>query len=256
MEDRDNRGDLPTTTTEPKEAHPHIVKSFDEQIANLKSSMMDMGGLVESQVERAVSALRGEDVELAREVVEQDETVNSLDVQLDEEIVNLIALRQPMGGDLRTVVAIAKAVTDLERVGDEAEKIARMTIEMYGGDQNPPKKRLLRSIKPMATHASELLRDSLDSFARLDLEKAVASVQRDEELDQEFAAGLRELMTYVMEDSRVIGQAMNVVWVIKALERIGDHAKNISEYTIFLIKGTDVRHVDPEFLANDVLPGD
>ena len=235
------------------EVNPHIVKSFDEQIGSVRSLMMEMGGMVEDQLQRAVHVLHTEDVEAARDVIARDHTVNALDVKLDEDIINFIALRQPLGGDLRTIVAIAKAVTDLERIGDEAQKIARMTVQMYGSDQNPPNKRLLRNIRPMAVRASALLRKSLNSFARLDVEEAVQVAQDDSELDEDLSAALRELMTYVMEDPRVIGHAMKVVWVVKALERIGDHAKNISEYTIFLVKGKDVRHVSPELLASDVL---
>ncbi len=232
--------------------HPHIVRSFDEQIGNLRSLMLEMGGTVEAQVQDAVDALHNEDVDQARLVIVRDQVVNSQDVQLDEEIVNFIALRQPMGGDLRTVVSIAKAVTDLERIGDEAEKIARMTVQMYGEDSQPPKKRLLRHIRPMAKRASELLRNSLNSFARLDVEEAVLVSQGDEELDHDLQSALRELMTYIMEEPRIIGHAMKVVWVVKALERIGDHAKNISEYTIYLVKGKDVRHTSPDVM-HDVL---
>jgi len=233
--------------------HPHIVRSFDEQIGKLRSLMLEMGGIVEAQVHDAVAALLDENIEQAREVIARDQVVNGLGVQLDEEVVNFIALHQPMGGDLRTVVSIAKAVTDLERIGDEAEKIARMAVQMYGGDSSPPKKRLLRHIRPMAKRASELLRDSLNSFVRLDLVAAVSVWKGDEELDQDLQSALRELMTYIMEDPRTIGHAMKVVWVVKALERIGDHAKNISEYTIYLVKGKDVRHVSADVLTHDAL---
>ena len=236
-----------------EQRNPHIVRSFDEQIGNLRSLMLEMGGTVEAQVHDAVAALHAEDIEAARDIIARDQLVNSQDMRLDEEIVNFIALRQPMGGDLRMVVSIAKAVTDLERIGDEAEKIARMAVQMYGEDSHPPKKRLLRHIRPMAKRASELLRNSLNSFARLDVEEAVAVWHADEELDQDLQSAMRELMTYVMEDPRIIGHAMKVVWVVKALERIGDHAKNISEYTIFLVKGKDVRHASPDMLADDVL---
>jgi phosphate transport system protein len=236
-----------------QQAHRHIVRSFDEQIAKLRSLMLEMGGLVEDQVRRAQEALFSGNVEAAREVIARDHIVNGLEVRIDEEIVSMLALRQPMGGDLRTIVSIAKAVTDLERIGDEAEKIGRMTVHMYSDDLAPPKKRLLRNVKKMSKTASEILRDSLDSFARLDVEKAIATARLDTELDQEFQTALRELMTYIMEDSRIIGQAMKIVWVIKALERIGDHSKNIGEYAIYLVKGKDVRHVSPDALDKDIL---
>lgn len=235
------------------QGHRHIVRSFDEQLSKLRSLMLEMGGLVEDQVRRAQEALFAGDVEAAREVIARDQAVNGLEVRVDEEIVNMLALRQPMGGDLRTIVSIAKAVTDLERIGDEAEKIARMTVNMYSEDLAPPKKRLLRNVRKMSKTASEILRDGLDAFARLDVERAVEAARLDTELDQEFQTALRELMTYIMEDPRVIGHAMKIVWVIKALERIGDHSKNIGEYAIYLVKGKDVRHIGPDALAKDIL---
>jgi len=243
------------STTTPT-THKHIVKRFDEQLAQLRSLMLEMGGLVEDQINRALAAIATEDVEAAREVIARDHEVNGLDVKADEEIVNLLALRQPMGPDLRMVVSIAKAVTDLERIGDEAEKIARRTVHIYSGDHNPPKKHLLRDVKVMGTLASTMVHDALDAFARLDVEKAVAVAQGDAELDQAFQAALRGLMTYIMEDSRIIGQAMDVVWMTKALERIGDHAKNIAEYVVFLVQGKDVRHASVHTLAKDVLAED
>ena len=233
--------------------HRHIVKKFDDELSALRSLMLEMGGLVEDQIQRAVNALFDGDVAAAERIVERDREVNSYDVRADEEIVSLLALRQPMGWDLRMVMSIAKAVTDLERIGDEAEKIARMTIDIYNQDARPPPKQIMRDVKPVAALASNMLRESLDSFARLDVEKAVEIARLDQDLDSEFKNSLRAMMTYIMEDSRIIGQAMHIVWVIKALERIGDHCKNISEYVVFLVKGKDVRHVSPDAMVRDVL---
>lgn len=235
--------------------HRHIVKRFDEELASLRSLMLEMGGMVEGQIGKAVTALLEEDLEAAQEVIDQDHVVNGLDVRADEEITTLLARRQPMGWDLRMVMSIAKAVTDLERMGDEAEKIARMTLHMYDGDQPLPRKQLLHDVRKIGALASHMLRDCLDAFARLDVEKAVAVAQLDLDLDAEYQAGQRRIMTYVMEDARTIGTAMDVMWIIKALERVGDHAKNISEYVVYLVQGKDVRHISPSKLAENVLDG-
>ena len=221
----------------------HIVKKYDQQLNTLRNIVLEMGGLVEEQISQAVVALSDEDVSGAREVINRDHIVNGMEVQADEISTNLIALRQPVGSDLRLIMSLAKTVTDLERIGDEAEKIARMTIHIYGGDTNFPSSKLLRDVGTMAELASEMLQGALDALARMDADKAVEVSQGDDELDQEFQDALRRLMTFMMEDHRIIGHAIDVLFVIKALERIGDHAKNIAEYVIYLVRGKDIRHV-------------
>ena len=231
----------------------HTVKQFDTQLANLRNLVLEMGGLVEDQIKNAIKALDDEDLSLAREVIARDQIINGLQVKIDEDNISLIALRQPVGGDLRLIMSLSKAVTDLERIGDEAEKIARMTIKTYDVISSPPSAKLLRDIRPMADLAKNMLHGCLDALARLDVEMAVEVARGDDNLDQEFQSALRRLITYMMEDPRTIGHAISVLFIIKALERIGDHAKNIAEYIIYLVKGKDVRHVSMETLEKDAM---
>ena len=231
----------------------HTVKQFDVLLANLRNLVLEMGGLVEEQIKHAIQALDDEDLNAAREVIARDQVINGLQVKADEDCVSIIALRQPLGSDLRLIMSLSKIVTDLERIGDEAEKIARMTIKTYDGVSNPPSAKLLRDVKPMAKLAIDMLHNCLNALARLDVEKAVEVAQGDDELDQEFQSALRRLITYMMEDTRTIGQAISVIFIVKALERIGDHSKNIAEYIIYLVKGKDVRHVSMDVLVQDAL---
>ena len=234
----------------------HTVKQFDVQLANLRNLVLEMGGLVEDQIQNAIKALNDEDVSAAREVIARDQIINGMQVKTDEDSVNLIALRQPLGSDLRLIMSLSKIVTDLERTGDEAEKIARMAVKIYDGDSNPPNAKLLRDVAPMAKQATSMLHSCLDALARLDVEQALEVAKGDDELDQEYQAALRRLITYMMEDPRTIGQAINILFIVKALERIGDHARNIAEYIIYLVKGKDVRHVNMETLVQDALKGE
>lgn len=222
----------------------HTFKRFDQELKSLQAQVMEMGGLVETQIQQAVNALNEEDLDAAREVIANDHKVNALEVRVDEGIANLIALRQPMAGDLRTVMSLSKAVTDLERIGDEAERIARMTVHIYEASGGAPQSRLLRDVTSMARLAGDMLRGSLDALARQDVDKAVEITHGDNELDEQFRDGLRRQITFMMEDHRVIGHAIDVIFMIKALERIGDHAKNIAEYVIYMVKGKDIRHLN------------
>ena len=230
----------------PVSKQEHTFKRFDQELEKLQSLIMEMGGLVENQIHQAVHALYDEDITLAREVIARDHKVNALEVKIDEEIVNLIALRQPMASDLRMVISLSKTVTDLERIGDEAEKIARMSVHLYEDGNSAPQMRLLRDVQNMAKIASAMLRDSLDALARLDAERALAISHGDRELDEQFRDALRRLITFMMEDPRTIGHAIDVLFIVKALERIGDHAKNIAEYIVFLVQGKDIRHLSAE----------
>lgn len=224
----------------------HTVKRFDQELEHLQSLVMGMGGLVEDQISQAIHALHEEDLSLAREVIARDHKVNALEVKIDEEITHMIALRQPMASDLRMILSLSKAVTDLERIGDEAEKIARMSVHLHEDRGSAPNARLLRDIHNMAQLASRMLRTSLDALARLDTERALQNSHGDDELDNQFRDALRRLITFMMEDPRTIGHAIDVLFIVKALERIGDHAKNISEYVIFLVEGKDIRHLSSE----------
>ncbi|MBK8181857.1 MAG: phosphate signaling complex protein PhoU [Candidatus Competibacteraceae bacterium] len=219
----------------------HTVKQFDVQLANLRNMVMEMGGLAEDQLKRAIAALDEEDLAATRETIARDRIINGLQLKADEECISIIALRQPLGSDLRLIMSLASIVTDLERIGDGAKKIARMTLHIYDGVSSPPSAKLLRDVKPMAQTAATMLHDCLDALARLDVPKALSIIHSDTELDQEFQGALRRLITYMMEDPRTIGHAINVVFIIKALERIGDHCKNIAEHTVYLVEGKNIQ---------------
>jgi phosphate transport system protein len=222
----------------------HFSKQFDAELETIRSRVLEMGGLVESQIRRALDALATGDRAISDEVIASDQRVNGMEVALDGDCSQVIVRRQPAANDLRLILAITKTVTDLERIGDEAQKIARMakSIHERGGDG-----RLLRTIE--MRHAAEIaigmLRRALDAFARLDVAAAAAVIREDAAIDSEFRAILRQLITYMMEDPRTISTALEIVWVAKAIERIGDHAKNMAEQVIYIVRGTDVRHTDP-----------
>jgi len=223
----------------------HISTQFDEDLEAVRTDVLSMGGLVEDQIRRALQALGEVDGELGEQVVEDDYKVNELEVRIDEECTRILALRQPTAGDLRMVVAIIKTITDLERIGDEAEKIGRMAVRLAEKTNAASMKRYT-GVRTLGQHVSRMAHDALDAFARLDVEAALSIVREDERIDHEYSSCMRELVTYMMEDPRQISEVMDVVWCARALERIGDHAKNICEYIIFLVKGKDVRHTSLE----------
>lgn len=231
----------------------HTVKRFDRELSELNSLVLRMGGLVQDQIATAMEALREGDPEAARNLITRDHVVNFMDVEADKRSVNLLALRQPMGRDLRMIMSLGKTVSDLERIGDEAKRIARMTIHMYESAGSQPGSGLLRDTRSMSRLAAAMLRDALDALARLDVDLAIEVAKGDSELDSEFRSALRRLATYIMEDSRNVGHAIDATFILRSLERIGDHAKNIAEYVIFLVKGKDVRHISPESLSKGIL---
>jgi phosphate transport system protein len=221
----------------------HASKQYDLDLGSIRSRVLAMGGLVESQIRRALDALAAGDVALADAVVADDHRVNAMEVALDGDCSHLIVRRQPAASDLRMIFAITKTVTDLERIGDEAQKIARMAknLQERGGTQAPP----VVQVRHAAEAAISMLRRTLDAFARLDVDTARAVIRDDAGIDTEFRSILRQLITYMMEDPRTISTALEIVWIAKAIERIGDHAKNMAEYVIYIVKGTDVRHTRP-----------
>jgi len=218
----------------------HASKQYDLDLGSIRSRVLAMGGLVESQIRRAIDALTTGDLSLIDEVIATDHKVNAMEVALDGDCSQLIVRRQPAAGDLRMIFAITKTVTDLERIGDEAQKIARMAKNIHerGGVQAPP----LVEVRHAAEAAISMLRRTLDAFARLDCNTAAEVIRDDAGVDTEFRSILRQLITYMMEDPRTISTSLEIVWVAKAIERIGDHAKNMAEYVIYIVKGTDVRH--------------
>ena len=229
----------------------HTSKQFDADLDTVRAQVLQMGGLVESQIQLAIEALISDDVPSMNRVINDDHRVNAMEMQIDENCSQIIVRRQPAAGDLRTVMTMVKTITDLERIGDEAAKIARI------GKQLSQRKCLVlpryTEIKHIAELALDMLRKSLDAFARLDLHYTAQVVRQDDLVDEEFRTILRYLITYMMEDPRTISTALEILFIAKAIERVGDHAKNISEYVIYMIKGKDVRHVTVEEIEREVL---
>lgn len=220
----------------------HISSAFNAELEDVRQRVLAMGGLVEQQIADAARAIKEADGELASEVIRGDEKVNIMEVSIDDECSRILARRQPTASDLRLVYAVIKTITDLERMGDEAEKIARMALDL-ASDHDHKTSGPLPEIHHMARHVSQLVRDALDAFARMDAESALAVAQEDVNIDREYEALLRQCITFMMEDPRTIRRVLDIVWSVRALERIGDHARNIAEYVIYFVKGKDVRHI-------------
>ena len=229
----------------------HTTKQFDTELEGIRARVLQMGGLVEEQTVRAMDALTNGDTQLAARVVEDDHRVNALEVAIDEDCSTIIAKRQPAAGDLRMIMMVVKTITDLERIGDEASKIARMAQLIYETDR--PSVPRTMEIRRVADIALGMLRNALDAFARLDLAVAARVVRQDEQVDDAFRGILRQLITFMMEDPRTISQAIEILFVAKAIERIGDHAKNMSEYVVYMVKGKDVRHTGVEGFEREAL---
>jgi phosphate transport system protein len=217
----------------------HISKRFNKDIEELRSSVLSMGGLVETQLQQAIVAIVSGDSELGLQVANDDYKVNELEVSIDEECGRILAMRAPAAGDLRLIVAIIKTITDLERIGDEAEKIGFLASRLAAMDRPSDS---YRELKNLGTHVLHMVRDAMNAFARLDVEEALEVVREDERVDEEYEAIQRQCITFMMEDPRSIKRVMNVTWAARSLERIGDHAKNICEYVIYMVQGRDVRH--------------
>lgn len=218
----------------------HLSTQFDAELAKVSSKLLEMGGLVEAQVSHALSALINRDIEQAELVISTEPRINSKEVEIDADCANIMARRQPTARDLRLLLAITKTITNLERVGDEANRIAKMAKNTF--EQNKPISINFSELKIAGDLALQLLRRSLDAFARLDTVEAAAIVRDDDAIDDEFRSFVRKLITFLMEDPRIISVGLDLLFVAKAIERIGDHAKNIAEFIIYIVKGTDVRH--------------
>ena len=228
----------------------HLSSQFDSELTAVSTRVMEMGGLVESQIRTAVYALAQFSSEAATQVMEAESRVNAMEVEIDHHLSSIIARRQPTARDLRLLIAISKTTANLERAGDEAEKIARMvkSINNSGASRMLPASEL----RVVSDLASSLLRKSLDAFARLDATMALSILKEDDAIDKEFDGFVRKLITYMMEDPRTISSSLDLLFVAKAIERIGDHAKNIAEFTIYVVKGTDVRHTPMEQIESVV----
>ena len=220
----------------------HISGQFNEDLERVINNVMHMGGLVEKQVTDALTAVGQSDVELAKQVLSNDYQINAYEDSIDAECTRIIAKRQPAAGDLRLIMAIVKTITDLERIGDEAEKIAKVALESFSSSQ----KDLLVNLDNLGLRVLEFLQASLDAFTRMDYQAAIKTHQMDDKINREDEALMRQLMTYMMEDPRSIPQVMTVIWSARALERIGDRCQNICEYIIYFVKGKVVRHTSAE----------
>lgn len=223
----------------------HISQQFNAELESLRNNVLTMGGLVEKQLSDAMTALIEYNTALAEVVITNDYKVNAMEVSIDEECSRILARRQPTASDLRLIVAIIKTITDLERIGDEAEKIGHMAIHLADIDD---KKKPLDSLQHMGETVQKMLHNALDSFARLDIEQAVETAKRDAKVDNEYEAISRQVITFMMEDPRIITRSLDIMWSARALERIGDHARNICEYLIYLVRGRDVRHTSFEHM--------
>jgi phosphate transport system protein len=227
----------------------HLSTQFDSELNSLSSRVMEMGGLVESQIRQATYAIGEFNADIARQVIETEDRVNQMEVEIDRELSSVIARRQPTARDLRLLMAISKTTANLERVGDEARRIARMVLSIVekGGAARALPAGELRVASDLA---SAQLRKVLDAFARLDTAAAVAIMKEDHILDKEFDGFVRKLITYMMEDPRTISSSLDLLFVAKAIERIGDHATNIAEFIIYVVKGADVRHSSMEHIES------
>ncbi len=225
---------LPTTA--------HTLKKFDEELATLRDLVLRMGGLVEDQVRRGLDALARGDSAAARDLVAKDREIDAIELRADEEIAQLLALRSPLGIDLRTVLAYSKTVTDLERVGDEAKKIARSCEQSPELSADLPRQPYMADLLAMGRLAAELLHGALDALVRLDVERASEIKRADKQLDAAFDSTLATIIQHIMETPESAGMAVQAIFAARALERIGDHAKNITQYVVYLVQGRDIRH--------------
>jgi phosphate transport system protein len=217
----------------------HISRRYNEELEDVRSRVLAMGGLVEQQLQKAMDALENLDAGVARQVIDNDLQVNAMEVSIDEECNTILARRQPAASDLRLITAVIKTITDLERIGDEAERIARMASDLVGEKRVAS---LFTQIRHLGQRARNMLRGALDAFAHLDTERATRIWNEDRKVDKEYEALLRELMTYMMQDPDSIPCVLKTIFAARAIERIGDRAGNICEYVIYLVKGKDVRH--------------
>lgn len=223
--------------------HKHISRQFNIELQNMHSRVLEMGGLVQKQLADALTALAESDATLAERVINNDELINGVETAIDESCVQILARRQPAAGDLRMVIAVVKTITDLERIGDEAKRVARMALNK--ADQiyrlQAP---IISGVQHLGKQSQDMLQRSLDAFARMDVETAIKVARDDNKVDIEYSGLIRQLITYMIEDPRSIPAALDIMWAARALERIGDRSRNICEYVVYFVKGKDIRHTN------------
>jgi phosphate transport system protein len=227
----------------------HTSRQFDAELEAVRARVLQMGGLVESQIKFAIESLTTGDEALMKRVIEDDHRVNAMEVEIDENCNHILVRRQPAAGDLRMIMTVIKTITDLERIGDEAQKISRMALLLSKRESIVLPR--YHEIKHAAELALNMLHNALDAFARLDIAAAARVVRQDEQVDEEFRAIMRYLITFMMEDPRTISTSLKILFVAKAIERIGDHAQNMAEYVVYMVKGRDVRHVTVEEIERE-----
>lgn len=230
----------------------HTVHSFDEQLQQLHQRVIAAGDLAASQIVAAVQSLRDRDPNSAGRVVERDREIDALEKEVDDAIVHIVARRQPVARDLRAVLVVGKIMTDVERIGDQARRLARLTLAFYQGDDNAPAGGLLNDIPKLAVLVEGMVRQAMAAFAELNEQAAIAIIEQDDRLDEEVKDAMRRLSTYLLEDARSVGQVIDVTLGLRAIERIGSHAAYIARHTLFLSKGKDVRHESVEQVVQDV----
>ena len=223
----------------------HISRQFDQELDEVRSRVLKMGGLVESQLDKTLEALREGDANLITDVDTLDEKVNALEMQIDEECTQILAKRQPAAGDLRMIIATTKSVRDLERIGDEAERVANMVRHAFDNDAS---KKAFKGLLSLGEHVKELLHSTLNTYARMQTRNAVKNIRKDQDIDEEYARVVVRLVNYMKKDPDNISDALDVMWAARSLERIGDHCINICENVIYLVEGEDVRHTHVEQL--------
>ena len=217
----------------------HIMTQFDEELEEIRTQLMEMGGKVEQQLKNSIQAVIKADSSLAEEVIREEQLVDEMEVDIDEACILIIARRQPAASDLRFVMMVTKAINDLERIGDEARKIANHAVilsEQDGLSQG------YKEVRHLGDSVSSMLANAVDAFARFDVDAAMKTLEEDAQVDLDYKSALRELVTYMMEDPRRISRAINILWVVRSLERIGDHSKNLCEQIVYVVKGKDIRH--------------
>ncbi len=227
----------------------HISRRFNQDLEKVRNQMLQMGGFVEQQLHRAILALVEGDSRLGQSVAADDYKVNGMELSIDEECSRILAIRSPAAGDLRVIIAIIKTITDLERIGDEGEKIAHIASRLATMEQ--PEDRY-REVKHLSRHVAQMVHDALDAFARMDSQAALKTAQEDRMVDEEYDSIQRQCVAFMMEDPRTLRRALEIMWIVRALERIGDHAKNICEYVIYMVHGKDIRHTSLEEVAEQL----